>query len=356
MRDESPIHEPPVGSGGHGRRRRSLTGLLISFALVAALVILAATRVDLSAATHAISSVAPAWIALAFAAMASAFAARGESWFASIRAAAPAVAISRIAVTRSLLIGMATSTVAPARVGEAARAWVLSRRLRGPQDLVLVAGTILSQTVVNVLALAILAAVALGGIHLGTGRIVTVAAALAIPLLVIAALMAGPSLLSRLTDLGAGRVSAAAAWLLRQFLQLRHGFGAFVRPRAAAHTASAQMTAWALQLVACYAVLLALHLQAQADVFTAAAVLVAVNVTAIVPVTPANVGVFQAACIGALAPFGIASGKGLAYGLVLQAVEVISALGLGIPALLLEGLSWTDLRRRTYAPRTEGEV
>jgi hypothetical protein len=36
----------------------------------------------------------------------------------------------------------------------------------------------------------------------------------------------------------------------------------------------------------------------------------------------------------------------LAYGLALQAAEVFDALVLGIPALLREGLPWTELRRR----------
>ena len=47
--------------------------------------------------------------------------------------------------------------------------------------------------------------------------------------------------------------------------------------------------------------LLALGLAAQAGVGAAAAVLFAVNVTAVIPATPANVGVFQAACVAVLA-------------------------------------------------------
>jgi phosphatidylinositol alpha-mannosyltransferase len=78
----------------------------------------------------------------------------------------------------------------------------------------------------------------------------------------------------------------------------------------------------------------------------AAAVLLAVNITAIVPVTPSNVGVFQAACIAVLHPFGIEANHALAYGLVLQAVEVFDAVALGIPALLREGLPWRELRRQ----------
>ena len=82
--------------------------------------------------------------------------------------------------------------------------------------------------------------------------------------------------------------------------------------------------------------LLALHLRVSAPLATAAAILVAVNVTAAVPLAPSNVGIFQAACIGVLAAAGVSSGHALAYGLLLQATEVATAIGLGVPALASE--------------------
>jgi phosphatidylinositol alpha-mannosyltransferase len=36
----------------------------------------------------------------------------------------------------------------------------------------------------------------------------------------------------------------------------------------------------------------------------------------------------------------------LAYGIILQAVEVLTALTLGIPALLREGLTWQEIRMK----------
>jgi uncharacterized membrane protein YbhN (UPF0104 family) len=67
---------------------------------------------------------------------------------------------------------------------------------------------------------------------------------------------------------------------------------------------------------------------------TAAAILVAVNVTAAVPVTPSNIGVFQAACIGVLGAAGVSAGLGLSYRLLLQAAEL--AIALGLPAAVAE--------------------
>jgi phosphatidylinositol alpha-mannosyltransferase len=130
---------------------------------------------------------------------------------------------------------------------------------------------------------------------------------------------------------------------------VRTGLRVFRHPRQWLPAALAQFAAWGLQAASCYAVLRALDLQRGTGWPAAAAVLVAVNVTAVVPVTPSNVGVFQAACIAVLAGFGVAGADALAYGLVLQATEVLTSVVLGVVALAGEGLSWRQLRRAAAA-------
>src|SRR5439155_23764025 len=79
----------------------------------------------------------------------------------------------------------------------------------------------------------------------------------------------------------------------------------------------------------------------------AVAVLFAVNVTLLLPLTPGDVGVFQAAAAAVLhTGWQVPFSAGVAFGVVLQAVELIAALVMGGPALLLEGLSWRQLIRR----------
>jgi len=91
--------------------------------------------------------------------------------------------------------------------------------------------------------------------------------------------------------------------------------------------------------------LAALGLSDQAGIGAAAAVLFAVNVTAVVPATPSNIGVFQLAVISVLhTGFGVGTADALAYGVILQAVEIATAVTLGLPALVREGLTWSDLR------------
>jgi phosphatidylinositol alpha-mannosyltransferase len=96
--------------------------------------------------------------------------------------------------------------------------------------------------------------------------------------------------------------------------------------------------------------LYALGLDGQAGIGAAAAVLFAVNVTAVVPATPSNIGVFQLAVISVLhTGFGIGTADALAYGVILQAVEVATAVVLGLPALVREGLTWSDMRLRALS-------
>ena len=124
-----------------------------------------------------------------------------------------------------------------------------------------------------------------------------------------------------------------------------------------------------LQLLACFALFTALGLDHEPaiGIGAAAAVLFAVNVTAAIPATPSNIGVFQLATISVLTTgFGVGAADALAYGVILQAVEIATAVALGLPALVREGVTWQDMRLRALsaapvrlrpagAPRTADE-
>src|SRR6185503_7296819 len=144
---------------------------------------------------------------------------------------------------------------------------------------------------------------------------------------------------------GNGRVARAGATIRRALIDVRRGLSVFREPRRGLAASTAQLGAWAVQLLACWALLFALGLEHNAGIGAAAAVLFAVNVTAVVPATPSNIGVFQLAVISVLhTGFGVSTADALAYGVILQAVEIATAVALGLPALVREGLTWSDLR------------
>ena len=170
----------------------------------------------------------------------------------------------------------------------------------------------------------------------------------AAPLLVLLLVIAAPVVVRQGSS--DGRVGRIVATVRGALLRVRSGLQVFREPRRGALAAAAQLAAWGIQLLACTALFEALGLRGNLGIGAAAAVLFAVNVTAVVPATPSNIGVFQLAVISVLTTgFGISAADALAYGVILQAVEIATAVALGLPALVREGLTWSDMRLRALS-------
>jgi phosphatidylinositol alpha-mannosyltransferase len=324
--------------------------------LLAGVILYALSRLNLERVGHALITATPGWIVLALALMGLSLLMRSVSWHEALRPALPDTQIGWLPVARATMIGVMASAVFPGRIGEPTRIVVLSRRLGGSQRrlLPIVTGTVFSQTLINLLALAILASVTFSSIPVH-GRFAAILAVAAVPLALCALVLLGPRLLSLGRRSHSLRVRVAAATIARLLGLARQGLAVFVTPRHGIAAVAAQLLAWMLQWLACYATLLALGVPAHPTLVAAAAVLLAVNVSAILPATPSNVGVFQAACLVVLAAYGVGAGQAIAYGIVLQAVEVVTALVLGIPALLGEGLTWRDIRSAGTAHEDSGD-
>jgi phosphatidyl-myo-inositol alpha-mannosyltransferase len=225
---------------------------------------------------------------------------------------------------------------------------VLARRVgRMRETFAVLIGTLVSQTALNIIALT-----ALGGIivsttdlfQASTQKLFLVSMA---PLLLLVAVVLAPSVVRAN---GEGRVARAIAAIRGALQQVRKGTSVFRDPRRGGFAAFAQLIAWFLQLLACWALFAALGLDHQVGIGAAAAVLFAVNVTAVVPATPSNIGIFQLAVISVLtAGFHVPAADALAYGVILQAVEIATAVALGLPALVREGVTWSDMRLRALS-------
>jgi phosphatidylinositol alpha-mannosyltransferase len=312
---------------------------------------LALTRLDLARSLHALANVRPAFVALTFALMSVSLIARAEGWYAILRGASISVRIGRLVSARATMIGVMVSATLPGRLGEPARVFVVARRAGDARNsFALVAGTVLAQTLLNMAALVALASVLVASVTLFRNAAWVIGLAAAVPFVGVGAIVAGPKLLDRAARQTS--VLGRAADLVRtQARQARGGLRVFSRPRDAFHAGAAQLAAWLLQLLACDALLSAFGIATPSSLGAAAAVLVATNVAAVFPVTPGNVGVFQAACVGALAAYGVDAGRALGYGIALQLLEVTTAIALGLPALLAEGLRPRDLRRAAKRPQ-----
>ena len=333
----------PAQAGNRGRAVARRLGLAVAGGLGVGLTYLAAKRVGIDNVVESIVRSNLTWVLIACALMASSLFFRAASWYWIARAALPNRPIRRRDVTSATMIGVLMSATLPARLGEPARAMTLARRSgRMRETFPVLLGTLVSQTMLNLIALVLLGVIIVSTtplFHSGTKQIFAFSL---IPVLVLLVVLVAPLLMRRNSS---GRLGRLGAMVQRALVQVRAGLTVFRDLRQGSAAAAAQLGAWAIQLAACWALLYALGLDGQAGIGAAAAVLFAVNVTAVVPATPSNIGVFQLAVISVLhTGFDVSTQDALAYGVILQAVEIATAVALGLPALVREGLTWSDLR------------
>jgi phosphatidylinositol alpha-mannosyltransferase len=308
---------------------------------------LALQRIGMDQIVHSLVAATPVWVLVACALMGISMLFRAEAWTAILRSAIPEAPVRRADAARGVMIGVLMSATLPARLGEPSRALIVARRLgRVRERFPIVVGTLISQTILNLVALAILGTIMFATVGLFQGREDTLVIATIIPVVVIAILMSLPALMRRGKPSRFKRVQKALAAVRGAMVSARRGLHVFRDPKLGSWATINQLFAWFLQWIACYALLVALGLDHKAGLGAAAAVLFAVNVTAALPATPSNIGVFQAACVAVLSAYGVGHADGLAYGIILQAVEIATALAMGMPALLREGLTWKDLKLR----------
>lgn len=341
-----PALDGKAGAPRSGLRaaRRAAVGVGAVAAVLLALVAL--QRIGVDRVGQALLSATPTWVLLALGLMCFSMVLRSFAWHAILRAALPRARVRLRDVLQGTFIGVLMSATLPARLGEPSRAFIVARRI-GParEHLPVVLGTIVSQTLLNIFALIVLGIVMFSTVDLFTQHTALLVVAIA-PLAIAVAVLALPALLRPGKPSRFSRVAALMRQVQGALVQVRAGLTVFGRPRLGGIAALAQLSAWGVQWLSCFVLLVALGLDDRAGIGAAAAVLFAVNVTAVLPATPSNIGVFQAACVAVLSAYGVGHADALAYGIILQAVEMATAVVMGAPALVKEGVSWREVRLR----------
>jgi phosphatidyl-myo-inositol alpha-mannosyltransferase len=348
----------PVSSGRRALRIARGVAFATAAAGAAGGTLLALDRIGMKPIASALVQSQPAWVLLGLGLMCASMFARAVSWHAILRAAVPDAMPRLVDAMQGTMIGVLMSATLPARLGEPSRALIVARRLGRPRDrLPAVLGTLISQTLLNVVALVILGAVMFTTIGLFAGRQQALVWYAVAPFAVLCAVLLAPALVRSGLPSRSTRMHRWITQARESLARVRSGLAVFRSPKLGAQAALMQLGAWALQCVSCYVLLAALGLHL--DMGAAAAVLFAVNVTAVLPVTPSNLGVFQAACLAVLTgAYGVDAAHALGFGIILQAVEIATAVVMGGPALVKEGLSWREVRLRALhtAPVSLGPV
>ena len=345
-----PSLEPaPAGQTRTAARVARRAGMAVAAVAALAGSYVALQHIGIDRIGRSLVTSSPSWVLIGLALMCVSMVFRAISWHAILRAALPAMRPRLADAWQGTAVGVLMSATLPARLGEPSRALVVARRLGRPREaLPVVVGTLVSQTLLNVLALVILGIVMFSTVGLFAGKEQALIWYAAAPVAVVALVLLAPALVRSGLPSRSARVARWMRMARAAATRVRHGLIVFRRPRLGTAAVTMQLTAWFLQLLSCYVLMVALGLDhGAADLGAAAAVLFAVNVSAVLPLTPSNIGVFQAACVLVLnRAYGVSYADALAYGIILQAVEVAAAVILGAPALVKEGMSWREVRLR----------
>ena len=158
------IEPEPAGGWRRARIRSAVrrAALLLAAAATIGLAAVALEKIGVDRVISSLLQSSPAWVLAAIGVMSLSMLLRSVSWHAILHAALPERPLTQLDTLRATAIGVLMSSTLPARLGEPARAIVISRRAGRPRETMpTVVGTLVSQTVLNVLALLILAAITL---------------------------------------------------------------------------------------------------------------------------------------------------------------------------------------------------
>src|SRR4029079_5350036 len=199
-----------------------------------------------------------AWVLIATAFMCLSMFFRAGAWFQAARSALPVATLRRRDFTSATMIGLLIAATLPARLGEPARAMIIARRIgRFRETFPILLGTLVSQTVFNILALVLLGAVIVTStvlFHRTSEHLFLVSLA---PAMLLVAVIAAPAIVRRS---GSGRVARLAGMARDALVRVRSGLAVFRDPRRAPLAGSMQLVAWAIQVAACYTLAVAMGL------------------------------------------------------------------------------------------------
>ena len=153
-------------------------------------------KIGLANIAKALITASPTLILLGLAVMCSAMVMRAFSWHAILRAALPKARVRLADAAQGTFIGVLMSSTLPARLGEPSRALVVARRTGRPREnLPIVLGTVVSQTLLNIVALIILGAIMFSSVDLFNGHQNALVVAAVAPVVLLIVVLLAPLVL-----------------------------------------------------------------------------------------------------------------------------------------------------------------
>ncbi len=261
----------------------------------------------------------------------------------AIRTSRPAFRL----VFSAFCVGLFANAVLPGRVGELGRVAVLARRLPGRRGVwATLIGTVFAHRMFDLFPMVALVSWVLFAAKLPHWALMTLVVVLGIGLALFAFAFVGARGQGHVLEDGLGKVRAYV-------IRARQGLAVMREPVPATTAALFQFLGWICQLLAVFAAMHAFRIYQ--PLAAAGLVLLLMNVVTVFPFWPGNIGLTQAAIAVSLSQYGVAYGRGFAYGLGLQAIEASVGIGIGTIFLAREGLSYAMLKDIESSEDANGE-
>jgi len=257
----------------------------------------------------------------------------------------------------STSIGFLANAVLPFRMGEAAKAYSVSRKERVPLPTCLT--TVIIERVFDMFCVLGMLALTIAIVPIPETATAQVEAArnlfggVAVAALVaIGALLAASERVLRWSAvLFSPLPERVSSGLLRLLASVVDGVRALSDPRQLLRTAALSIWLWVILAISFALGLLGLGLEERVAPFEASVALTAmVAIFVMIPSAPGFVGTYQAGCIVALGIFGIEKSHALSFSLLVHAFTFAPAIVVGFVCLLREGLALGDVSSDATAP------
>ena len=342
------------------RRVVRRVGWPLRIALLVGVAVLITWKVDMGALRVALKPQSWAFVLGAIAANTASVVFKGLAWKGVVDGLPAIRARTRLRdLVSPLFVGFLFNTVLAARIGEIVKVLLARRRLAARGENVantMLLGSVVVENLVSTIAWV--------GVVVTVGLFLPLSRSVWITTLVIGFVCLAIILVALLRSPGKRMppwLSTGPLWVraTRAFARLwgavRESHLGLRNPRQFAAVVLPSIASWGAQLAGIYCALRAFGLDV-AGWSGAGLLLVTVTVAQIFPVLPGNLGVFQAAVVVPLThTFPISSASALAFAVGLQATEVVVGVAIGFLFLMVEGVSFRQLRDEAEAEASSPE-
>lgn len=308
-----------------GSRKRRIGFTLLALALAVAAFWFVLRHVDVVTALRALRSADPAWVLAACLVNTGTILIQGERLHQLLQAISH---VSRRTAAEAVSLGFAGSVLLPARGGEVVKLHIVGKATRLTSTTLI--GIITVENMLNFVGLLLMASVVFvaGGAPAWI-RQLTFSGVIALPIVLL--------LIYRMRQVSLDpQLHPWRAWLQRFANSLHHGFTPLRKPKILSSALLITVVAWCMEFLTTWCTLHAFHISN--NFVLVFLVLIGVNVAALLPFTPGQVGVYELAATVILVQAGVEPSNAVMIAIIYHLVHMGPTLLVAVGFLILRQL------------------